>query len=256
MINTQIASYLVAPGSVTWLFLCRPAHGVPHRPAGRWRWALGAHAPRLAAARAAGDMTLLRHAGLGPAHRGAAGRALPIRPVTFATPLGSHAVVPPRRAARRRRGRIASGWRLRNCGRDMVQKRPGRACVASFATQAMNVALNCRCWRTQTTALSIQAWAYQCALWLLSRAGAPGSSSPGPAGAGWPRLPVGASALLAVFLAWAAPLRHRLAGCDAHSVQRAGLLALLLCVNIPLFRRAVACGLKLRSAAAPVSSER
>ncbi|MBS0609816.1 MAG: lipid II flippase MurJ, partial [Proteobacteria bacterium] len=84
------------------------------------------------------------------------------------------------------------------------------------------------------------------ALWLLTGLLRRGSFRPRP---GWGKLAlqvVAASALLAVFLAWASMQFDWLA-LRAHSVQRAGLLGLLLCAAAILYFGALwACGLRLR----------
>jgi putative peptidoglycan lipid II flippase len=99
MINTQIASHLT-PGSVTWLFY---ADRLMEFPTALLGVALGVVlTPQLAAAKAAGDAQRIRHARLGSAHGGAAGRALRGGPADLCHAPGGHAV-PLRRLHRQRR---------------------------------------------------------------------------------------------------------------------------------------------------------
>ena len=72
MINTQIASYL-APGSVTWLFYADRLMEFPGLAGVAWAWC----SPPAHCRQSGGDAQKYSgHAGLGFAHRGAAGRAL------------------------------------------------------------------------------------------------------------------------------------------------------------------------------------
>ncbi|MBS0392415.1 MAG: murein biosynthesis integral membrane protein MurJ [Proteobacteria bacterium] len=258
MINTQIASYLV-PGSVTWLFY---ADRLMEFPTALLGVALGVVlTPQLAAARAAGDgerYSAMLDWGL----RIVVLLAVPcaIGLLTFATPLVAtlfhHGALHGSDV-----GQIAvalAGYGVGLLGLVAIKvlapgyyasqdiRTPVRiAIVVLLATQAMNVAL-VPLLAHAGLALSIGLGALINALWLLTGLLRRGSFRPRP---GWGKLAlqvVAASALLAVFLAWASMQFDWLA-LRAHSVQRAGLLGLLLCAAAILYFGALwACGLRLR----------
>lgn len=258
MINTQIASYLV-PGSVTWLFY---ADRLMEFPTALLGVALGVVlTPQLAAAKAAGDAERYS-AMLDWGLRIVVLLAVPcaVGLLTFATPLVAtlfhHGALHDGDV-----GQIAvalAGYGVGLLGLVAIKvlapgyyasqdiRTPVRiAIVVLVATQAMNVAL-VPLLAHAGLALSIGLGALINALWLLAGLVRRGSFRPRP---GWGRLAlqvVGASALLAVFLAWAS-LHFDWLALRAHSVQRAGLLALLLCASAVLYFGALwACGLKLR----------
>ncbi|WP_404299547.1 murein biosynthesis integral membrane protein MurJ [Alicycliphilus denitrificans] len=258
MINTQIASYLT-PGSVTWLFY---ADRLMEFPTALLGVALGVVlTPQLAAARAADDgerYSAMLDWGL----RIVVLLAVPcaVGLLTFATPLVAtlfhHGALHDRDV-----GQIAvalAGYGVGLLGLVAIKvlapgyyasqdiRTPVRiAIVVLVATQLMNAAL-VPLLAHAGLALSIGLGALINALWLLMGLVRRGSFRPRP---GWSRLGlqvVAASALLAAFLAWAS-LHFDWLALRADSVQRAGLLALLLCAAVMLYFGALwACGLKPR----------
>ncbi len=258
MINTQIASYLT-PGSVTWLFY---ADRLMEFPTALLGVALGVVlTPQLSAARAAGDEE--RYSGmLDWGLRLVVLLAVPcaVGLLTFATPLVAtlfhHGALQASDV-----GQIAvalAGYGVGLLGLVAIKvlapgyyasqdiRTPVRiAIVVLVFTQLMNAAL-VPLLAHAGLALSIGLGAIINALWLLSGLLRRGSFRPRP---GWGRLGlqvVAASALLAVFLAWGS-LHFDWLALRAHSLERAGLLALLLGVAIVLYFGALwACGLKPR----------
>lgn len=258
MINTQIASYLT-PGSVTWLFY---ADRLMEFPTALLGVALGVVlTPQLSAAKAAGDgerysamldwglrivvvlavpcavgllafakplvATLFHHGALQGSDVGQISAALAGYGVGL---LGLVAIKV-----------LAPGYYASQDIRTPVRI----AIVVLVATQVMNVAL-VPLLAHAGLALSIGLGALVNALWLLIGLVRRGSFRPRP---GWGRLAlqvVGASALLAVFLAWAS-LHFDWLALRSQSLQRAGLLALLLCASAAIYFGALwACGLRLR----------
>jgi len=258
MINTQIASYLT-PGSVTWLFY---ADRLMEFPTALLGVALGVVlTPQLSAAKAAGDEE--RYSGmLDWGLRIVVLLAVPcaVGLLTFATPLVAtlfhHGALQGSDV-----GQIAvalAGYGVGLLGLVAIKvlapgyyasqdiRTPVRiAIVVLVATQLMNVAL-VPLLAHAGLALSIGLGALINALWLLTGLVRRGSFKPRP---GWGRLAlqvVAASALLAVFLAWGS-LHFDWLALRAHGMQRAGLLALLLCAAAMLYFGALwACGLKPR----------
>ena len=258
MINTQIASYL-QPGSVTWLFY---ADRLMEFPTALLGVALGVVlTPQLSAARAAGDgerYSAMLDWGL----RIVVLLAVPcaVGLLTFAEPLVAtlfhHGAL--------RDGDVGqisvalAGYGTGLLGLVAIKvlapgyyasqdiRTPVRIAVfVLVATQLMNVALVP--WLAHAgLALSIGLGALINALWLLAGLVRRGSFKPRP---GWGRLAlqvVCPSALLAVFLVWAAQHFDWLA-LRAQSLRRAGLLALLMGASAAIYFGALwACGLKLR----------
>ena len=258
MINTQIASYL-APGSVTWLFY---ADRLMEFPTALLGVALGVVlTPQLAPAKAADDSARYS-AMLDWGLRMVVLLAVPcaVALLTFAQPLVAtlfhHGKLTDGDV-----GQIAvalAGYGAGLLGLVAIKvlapgyyasqdiRTPVRiAIVVLVFTQLMNAAL-VPLLAHAGLALSIGLGAIINALWLLSGLLRRGSFRPRP---GWGRLGlqvVAASALLAVFLAWGS-LHFDWLALRAHSLERAGLLALLLGVAIVLYFGALwACGLKPR----------
>ena len=258
MINTQIASYL-QPGSVTWLFY---ADRLMEFPTALLGVALGVVlTPQLSAARAAGD---------GERYSAMLDWGLRIV-VLLAVPcaVGLLAFARPLVATLFHHGALHDGdvlqisAALAGYGTGLLGlvaikvlapgyyasqdiRTPVRiAVVVLVATQLMNVAL-VPLLAHAGLALSIGLGALVNALWLLLGLMRRGSFTPRP---GWGRMALQvacASALLAVFLMWASQHFDWL-GLRAHSLQRAGLLALLLGASAAIYFGALwACGLKLR----------
>lgn len=258
MINTQIASYLT-PGSVTWLFY---ADRLMEFPTSLLGVALGVVlTPQLAAARAAGDgerYSLMLDWGLRivvllavPCAVGLLLFGLPLVATLFHHgALGAHDV---------RQITVAlAGYGAGLLGLVAIKvlapgyyasqdiRTPVRiAIVVLIATQVMNVLFVP--WLAHAgLALSIGLGALINAGWLLAGLVRRGSFVPR---AGWGRLGLqvaGASALLAAFLWWAGG-RFDWLGLQAHGLQRAGLLALLLAASALIYFGALAAtGVKLR----------
>ncbi|WP_367065268.1 murein biosynthesis integral membrane protein MurJ [Oryzisolibacter sp. LB2S] len=258
MINTQIASYLT-PGSVTWLFY---ADRLMEFPTALLGVALGVVlTPQLASARAAGDgerYSAMLDWGL----RIVVLLAVPcaVGLLVFAMPLVAtlfhHGALTD--ADARQISVALAGYGVGLLGLVAIKvlapgyyasqdiRTPVRiAIVVLVATQLMNVLL-VPVLAHAGLALSIGLGAIINALWLLTGLMRRGSYRPLP---GWGRLGLqvaAAGALLAVFLAWASMHFDWLA-LRAHSMQRVGLLALLLCASALLYFGALwACGLKPR----------
>lgn len=258
MINTQIASYLT-PGSVTWLFY---ADRLMEFPTALLGVALGVVlTPQLSAAKAAGDgerYSAMLDWGL----RIVVLLAVPcaVGLLTFATPLVAtlfhHGAL--NDGDVRQISVALAGYGAGLLGLVAIKvlapgyyasqdiRTPVRiAIVVLVATQIMNAAL-VPLLAHAGLALSIGLGALINALWLLTGLLRRGSFRPRE---GWGRFAlqvIAASALLAVFLLWASHHFDWLA-LRAHSLQRAGLLALLLAASAALYFGALwACGLKLR----------
>jgi len=259
MINTQIASYL-APGSVTWLFY---ADRLMEFPTSLLGVALGVVlTPQLAAARAAGDAQQYS-AMLDWGLRIVVLLAVPcaVGLLTFAQPLVAtlfhygalkDSDVGQISVALAGYGAgllglvaikvLAPGYYASQDIRTPVKI----AIVVLVVTQLLNVAL-VPLMAHAGLALSIGLGALVNASWLLWGLVRRGSYQPQP---GW-RLyglqVLSASALLAVFLLWAAQHFAWIA-LRAHSVQRVGLLALVLCAAAVLYFAVLrVSGLKLRA---------
>lgn len=258
MINTQIASYLT-PGSVTWLFY---ADRLMEFPTALLGVALGVVlTPQLSAAKAAGDAARYS-AMLDWGLRIVVLLAVPcaVGLLAFATPLVAtlfhHGALNDGDV-----GQIAValvGYGVGLLGLVAIKvlapgyyasqdiRTPVRiAIVVLLATQLMNVAL-VPMLAHAGLALSIGLGALINALWLLVGLVRRGSFVPQ---AGWGRFALQVScagALLALFLVWASQHFDWLA-LRAHSMQRAGLLALLLCASAVLYFGTLwACRLRLR----------
>ena len=258
MINTQIASYM-APGSVTWLFY---ADRLMEFPTALLGVALGVVlTPQLAAARAAGDAQKYS-AMLDWGLRIVVLLAVPcaVGLLAFAQPLvatlfhygalkGSDVQQIALALAGYGAGLLglvaikvlAPGYYASQDIRTPVKI----AVVVLVITQLLNIALVP--WLAHAgLALSIGLGALVNALWLLIGLRRRGSYQPRP---GWPRycLQVAtASVLLSSFLLWA-DQHFAWIALGAHSLQRAGLLAALLCAAAVLYFAVLwATGLKLR----------
>ena len=259
MINTQIASYLT-PGSVTWLFY---ADRLMEFPTALLGVALGVVlTPQLAAARAADD-AMRYSAMLDWGLRIVVLLALPcaVALLTFSVPLvatlfhhGALTASDVQRIAVALAGYgvgllglvaikvLAPGYYAQQDIRTPVRI----AIVVLVATQLLNVLFVP--WLAHAgLALSIGLGALVNALWLLAGLVRRGDFRPR---AGWARYALqvlAASALLALFLAWAAQRFDWLA---LGSLVRAGLLAGLLAVSALVYFGALwAAGLKLRQLA-------
>ena len=259
MINTQIASYL-APGSVTWLFY---ADRLMEFPTSLLGVALGVVlTPQLAAARAAGDAE--RYSGmLDWGLRIVVLFSVPcaVGLLTFAQPLVAtlfhHGALQDRDV-----GQIAlalAGYGAGLVGLVAIKvlapgyyasqdiRTPVRIAVAVLVvTQLLNVGLVP--WLAHAgLALSIGLGALINALWLLMGLLRRGSFKPRP---GWGKLAlqvVAASALLSIFLLWAAQHFDWLA-LRATSGKRAALLAALLAASGAIYFGALwVSGLKVRA---------
>ena len=263
MINTQIASYM-APGSVTWLFY---ADRLMEFPTALLGVALGVVlTPALAGARAAGDAQRYS-AMLDWGLRIVVLLALPcaVGLLTFAQPLVAtlfhYGALKDSDV-----GQIAvalSGYGAGLLGLVAIKVlAPGYyasqdirtpvkiAVVVLVITQLFNLALVPRMAHAGL-ALSIGLGALVNATWLLVGLVRRGSYKPQP---GWWQYALQvatASALLAVFLLWGAQHFEWLA-LRAHSGQRIGLLAALLCAAVALYFAVLRLtGLKLRSILKP-----
>ncbi len=259
MINTQIASYLT-PGSVTWLFY---ADRLMEFPTALLGVALGVVlTPQLARAKASGDAQAYSSM-LDWGLRIVVLLAVPcaVGLLTFATPLVAtlfhHGALQASDV-----GQIAvalAGYGVGLLGLVAIKvlapgyyasqdiRTPVRiAIVVLVITQLHQRVALVPLLAHAGLALSIGLGALINALWLLTGLLRRGSFRPRP---GWGRLGlqvVAASALLAVFLAWGS-LHFDWLALRAHSLERAGLLALLLGVAIVLYFGALwACGLKPR----------
>jgi len=258
MINTQIASYLT-PGSVTWLFY---ADRLMEFPTALLGVALGVVlTPQLASAKAAGDgerYSAMLDWGL----RIVVLLAVPcaVGLLTFAMPIVAtlfhHGAL--HDADVRQIAVALAGYGVGLLGLVAIKvlapgyyasqdiRTPVRiAIVVLVVTQLMNLLL-VPLLAHAGLALSIGLGAIINALWLLTGLVRRGSFRPRP---GWGKLGLqvaAASALLAVFLAWSS-LHFDWLALRAHSVQRAGLMGLLLCAAAALYFGALwACGLKPR----------
>ncbi|MDD2609057.1 MAG: murein biosynthesis integral membrane protein MurJ [Giesbergeria sp.] len=246
MINTQIASYL-APGSVTWLFY---ADRLMEFPTALLGVALGVVlTPQLAAAKAAGDAerySAMLDWGLRmvvllavPCAVGLLAFAQPLVATLFHYGALKNSDVQQIALALTGYGAgllglvaikvLAPGYYASHDIRTPVKI----AIVVLLITQVLNVALVP--WLAHAgLALSIGLGALVNALWLLAGLLRRGSYCPQP---GWGRyaLQVGsASTLLAAFLLWANQ-HFDWIGLRSQSLERVGLLALLLCASVLLY---------------------
>jgi putative peptidoglycan lipid II flippase len=258
LINTQIASYL-APGSVSWLGY---ADRLMEFPTALLGVALGVVLmPQLAAARAADDGTRYS-AMLDWGLRLVVLTAVPsaVALLTFATPMVAtlyhHGLFTERDVQQTSLALMGYGAGLIGLVAIKVLapgfyasqdiRTPVRIAIGVLVvTQLMNIAL-VPLLQHAGLALSIGIGAVINALLLLAGLLRRGSYKPSP---GWGRFAlqvIGASALMAIFLMWAASSFEWTRSGDA--VRRIGLLALMLAGGAALyFAAAWAAGLKLRA---------
>ena len=258
MINTQIASYLT-PGSVTWLFY---ADRLMEFPTALLGVALGVVlTPQLTAAKAAGDAqkySAMLDWGLRIVVLLAVPSAVAL--LTFSTPLVA-TLFHHGKLVDRDVGQIAialSGYGVGLLGLVAIKVlAPGYyasqdvrtpvkiAVVVLVITQLLNVVL-VPLVQHAGLALSIGLGALINALWLLLGLLRRGSYKPQP---GWGLFALqvfAASTLLAVLLLWGSEHFDWVA-MRAHSAQRAGLLALLMCAAAALYFGVLrVAGLQLR----------
>ena len=226
LINTQIASHLT-PGSVSWLTY---ADRLMEFPTAMLGVAIGVVLmPQLAAAKAANDAA--RYSGmLDWGLRIVVLLAVPcaVALLTFAQPLVAIKVLAP--------GFYAS--------QDI--RTPVRiAIVVLVITQLLNLAL-VPVFQHSGLALAIGIGALINALWLLLGLVRRGSYTPAPGWGLFALQVLASSALLAVFLLWAAGSVGWVA-MKGHYLQRIGLLALVLCASAAIYFVALwASGLKVR----------
>ncbi len=259
MVNTQIASYL-APGSVTWLFY---ADRLMEFPTALLGVALGVVlTPQLAAAKAAGD-ALRYSAMLDWGLRIVVLLAVPcaVALLTFATPLVAtlfhHGALLDSDV-----GNIAialAGYGAGLLGLVAIKvlapgyyasqdiRTPVKIAVAVLViTQLLNLVLVPRMAHAGL-ALSIGLGALINALWLLIGLLRRGSFRPGPGWLLYGLQVLAASALMAVFLLWASE-HFGWVQMRAHSLQRAGLLAVMVAAAAALYFGVLwVAGLKLRA---------
>lgn len=269
LINTQIASHLLT-GSVTWL---SNADRLMEFPTGMLGVALGVVLmPQLASARAAGDAEKYS-AMLDWGLRLVLLLALPcaVALLTFSLPLaatlfhyGAYSANDARQTSLALTGYgvgllglvaikvLAPGYYASQDIRTPVRI----AVVVLLLTQAFNIAL-VPLFQHAGLALSIGLGALVNALWLLVGLRRRGSYSPRPGWGAFALQVLAASALLAVFLMWAANNFQWASPSGAAKLQRIGRMSLVLAGSAVIYFGALwAAGLKLQDLLRPAQASR